>query len=216
MNLEQKYQISNKNKSTSVALKDLPLWILLYDEKINGVNIADCDLWSNLIFCKYAVTKNGLCLQYIKKQTLELCMSAVNQNGTSLEFVSKPLINYDLCLAAIKECRFAIKYVPEMFQTEELCMRAIKGKSRRGLLGFNVKDMLTNTNPEFIENGYVIQHIINQTTKVCKYALESTPSSYIYIKHKTPELETHLQEAIQKIEKDSAYYEKILKMLNLF
>jgi hypothetical protein len=94
-------------------------------------------------------------------------------------------------------------------------MRAIKGKSRNGLLGFNIKDMITNTDPEFIENGYVLKYIINQTTKVCKYALESTPSSYIYIKNKTLELEVHLSKSIQKIEKDSVYYEKVLKVLKV-
>jgi hypothetical protein len=115
MDLEQIYQISNKNKSINVSLKNLPLWILLSDEKINNIEISKCDLWSNLFFCKYAVTKNGLCLKYIKNQTLELCMYAVNQNGSSLEFVDKMIINYNLCLDAVKEHRFAIKYVPEMF-----------------------------------------------------------------------------------------------------
>ena len=95
-------------------------------------------------------------------------------------------------------------------------MRAIRGKSRYGLLGFNVKDMFTNTDPEFIENGYVIQYIVNQTPKICKYALESTPSSYMYIRQPTPELDTHLHKSVKKIEKDSAYYEKMLGMLNLF
>lgn len=216
IDLEQTYQISNKNKSINVKLGELPLLILLYNENINDVNISNCVIWSNLFFCKYAVTQNGLCLQYMKNQTLELCMLAVNQNGLSLEFVNKSILNYDLCLNAVKEYRFAIKYVPEKFQSEELCMIAIRGKFRHGLLGFNIKDMITNTDPEFIENGYVLKYIINQTSKVCKYALDVTPDSNIYIQKKTPELEAHLLKSIQKIKKDSAYYEKMLSVLNLF
>lgn len=226
MNFKQTYKISNKNKSIITTLADLPYWLMLYDEKINDICINESDqsdefdkLWSNMYFCKYAVTKNGLCLKYIKNKTLELCKLAINQNGSSLEFVDKNIITYELCLLAVKQHRFAIKYVPRIFQSEELCMIAIKGKSKNGMFGIDIKNILSNfsnTDPEFIENGYVLQYIENQTTKICKYALECTPDSYVYVKHKTPELELHLNKSIKQIEKKSFYFDKMLQIINSF
>jgi hypothetical protein len=216
MDFYKSYIISNNVDSKEVILKDLPYWFMLYDKTIDDMNIRDFELWQSSEFCDYCLKVNGLCLQWISNQTYSFCETAILQNGMALEYVDPVLIRLKLCQQAVNQSRFAIMWVPEKFQTEQLCLASIKGNASTGFLNFNLKDMLTNTDPECIENGYVIKHIFNPTPKVIKYALEVTPSAYCYVKNKTPELDSYVIKCKEQIKKNETKYKKLTKVVNLF
>lgn len=213
---------------------ELPYWILLYDNFVDGetsyldtkfnhsetnvLNIG-CQnsiaidlhpIWSNSKFCDNALKLNGLSLQYVKVKTYNHCECAVGENGDALEFVPQHLIDYNLCFRAVKRNRFAIRFVPQKYQTEELCMIAIKGRYKSGLLYF--REMMTKTDPEYTENGYVLKYIMNQTSLIVKYALECTPDAFMYVNDKNNEMIEYRNKCKLKIEKDSKFYEGMFSL----
>lgn len=189
---------------------ELPYWILLYDNFIDDISIDCHPIWSNSKFCDNAVKINGLSLQYIKVKTYERCEYAVKENGDALKFVPDSLIDYNLCLIAVKRNRFSIRFVPQKYQTEELCIISIKGKYRSGLLHF--REMMSNTDPEYTENGYVLKYIINQSVRVIKYSLECNPDAYEYVINKSDEIFEYSNKCKLKIEKDSKFYEGMVSL----
>lgn len=206
-----KFILSKKGHPNKIVNEtELPHWILLYDELIDDISIDFHPIWSNSKFCDNAVKINGLCLQYVKAKMYERCESAVKENGDALEFVPNSLIDYNLCVCAVKRNRFSIRFVPQKYQTEELCMISIKGKYKSGVLYF--KEMLSKTDPEYTENGYVLKHIMNQNTKIVKYALECTPDAYEYVENKSKELLEHRDKCKKQIEKDSKFYEGMVSL----
>ena len=196
-----------------VNLEDLPYWILLYDEYIDGIRIEDHPIWINMKFCEDSVKENGLSLKYIKHKRYNLCKLAVNQNGNALEHVPRDIIDYNLCMLAVKNYRFAIKYVPEKYQTDDLCMVAIKGKYKSGIL--YATEMLSTSDPEYTENGYVLCYIKEdcQTIKVVEYALKCNPDAYEYVISKTKDMEMYSDSCRKKIEVDSKYYERLFSYI---
>lgn len=202
--------ILSKNGCTNIRVDEteLPYWILLYDELIDGIVINSHPIWSENEFCDNVVKINGLSLQYVQIKTYIMCECAVKENGDALEFVPSSLIDYNLCLTAVKRNRFSLRFVPQKYQTEELCLIAIKGKYKSGMLYF--REMMTKTDPEYVENGYVLKYIINQTDKILKYALECNPDAYKYVKNKSNELFEYSNKCRIKIEKDSKFYEGMI------
>jgi hypothetical protein len=194
-----------------VKMDELPYWILLYDEYIDGMQIEDHQIWNDTKFCENSVKQNGLSLKYAKYKSYRLCEIAVIQNGNALEYVPNHIIDYDLCMLAVKNYRFAIKFVPKKYQTEELCMMAIKGKYKSGIL--HAKENLTKTDPEYTENGYILCYVQNQTTKVIDYALKCNPDAYKYVISKTKEIEIYSDICRKKIEDDSKYYERLFSYI---
>lgn len=189
---------------------ELPHWILLYDELLDDITVDCHPIWSNGKFCDNAVKINGLSLLYVKVKTYERCEFAVKENGDALEFVPNSLIDYNLCVCAVKRNRFALKFVPQKYQTEELCMIAIKGKYKSGMIYF--REMMSKTDPEYIENGYVLRYIMNQNVRIVKYALECTPDAYIYVLDCTNEIMEYITKCKLKIEKDSKFYEGMVSL----
>jgi len=73
------------------------------------------------------VRKDGLALQYVKNQTLEICLTAINQNGWALEYVKDQ--TKEICLAAVRKRGYVkrgyvLQYVKD--QTEEICLAAVE------------------------------------------------------------------------------------------
>ena len=50
------------------------------------------------------VMRDGLNLEFVKKQTEEICLEAVKQKGNALEFVENQ--TEEICLAAVKQNPF--------------------------------------------------------------------------------------------------------------
>jgi hypothetical protein len=45
------------------------------------------------------VKKDGMILEFIENQTMEICLAAVNQNGWALTFVKKQTL--EICMVAV-------------------------------------------------------------------------------------------------------------------
>jgi hypothetical protein len=79
-------------------------------------------IWSDNIFCKEIVMRNGNALEFVVNKTEELCMIAVSNFGLALQFVD---IKTDaICLAAVSSCGLALQFVDD--QSEKICVAAIK------------------------------------------------------------------------------------------
>ena len=55
------------------------------------------------------VSKNGMSLEYVEKQTPEICLAAVKQDGRALRYVKDQ--TPELCLAAVKQDERALQFV---------------------------------------------------------------------------------------------------------
>ena len=98
------------------------------DKKVSSTDIAEL-IFNKILLNKndtnddlLMVQKNGLALEYVKKQTEEICLAAVKKTGYVLEYVIEQ--TEEICLAAIKHTKFALKWVKE--QTPEICLAAVK------------------------------------------------------------------------------------------
>jgi hypothetical protein len=71
---------------------------------------------------KAAVKRDGLAIQYVRKQTPAICLAAVRQYGGALPYVRKQ--TEAICLAAVRECGQALRFVRN--QTPAICLAAVK------------------------------------------------------------------------------------------
>ena len=72
--------------------------------------------WGNEKECLEAVKENGLALEYVENQTLEICLAAVNQNGCAIKYVEDQTL--EICLVAINQNKRALKFIK--YQIEEI------------------------------------------------------------------------------------------------
>lgn len=118
--------------------------------------------------CLTAVTLDGLCLKYIKNQTVELVNQALISNPNSIKYVLESLMNENMCrfLTSI-DYRF-IKYFD--IQPPDICINMVK------------------------QNGLLLEHIKhkNQNNEICKLAIINNIDSIKWAKYISPEIANHV------------------------
>lgn len=67
-----------------------------------------------------AVQQDGLALQHVQHQTMEICLAAVQQNGLALQHVPRYRQSLEICLAAVQQNGLALQYVPRHCQSQEI------------------------------------------------------------------------------------------------
>jgi len=65
-------------------------------------------------------------LKYIKNPSKDECVLAVGANGLALEFVPKDFVDLELCLLAVNSNGLALRLVPDKLRTKEVCEAALK------------------------------------------------------------------------------------------
>lgn len=90
--------------------------ILFYESNISLKYLKEIRYKPSEEMIKKYLQRNGLELQYVENQTLELCLIAVKNKGTSLRFVKNKTL--ELCQEAVLNDPKAIKYVEEQFKKE--------------------------------------------------------------------------------------------------
>lgn len=121
-----------------------------------------------------AVKKNGIILQYIKKQTPQLCLEAVKSNGLALEYVEEQ--TPEICLEALAQTGRAITYVKQV--TEELLLQAID----RNL---EVFEHLEHKSEDVIRkalgiDGMLLEFVESPTLEQCMIAYNQNEQSIRY------------------------------------
>jgi hypothetical protein len=129
-------QFVNEEFQTDEICKFLVGQSYIYDDYDGGRYVDDVlDIEKNI--CELAVTKNGLALEYVKKQTKELCKLAVQQNGLALQFVNEEFQTDEIYILAVQQNGLALKFVKK--QTEEISKLAILKFGEYPLLYINMK-----------------------------------------------------------------------------
>lgn len=106
-------------------------------------------------FIKILIKENGLNLQYIINQDLDLCLTAIEQNPMALEFVKD---QYQIhSKTAVEKNGLALKFVRE--QTDFICMLAVE------------------------QNGLALKYVKNKTIDICKAALKQNSIADKYINY---------------------------------
>jgi hypothetical protein len=166
----------------------------------------------NMRICSFAVSQNGLALQYVPKKyrTDKICMIAVKQNGLALEFVIKQ--TKEICLIAVKQNPLSICYMnisikdnaklceelistnpsvycllPKRYQTEELAYKtALKDPDI-----INYTPWTTSLSERMdiiaVKSGYSFVGVKNKTIKVCH---EAVSRDGLNLQHVPKELRT--------------------------
>lgn len=151
-------------------------------------------------YCMNAVKRNGLNLQFVKNQTLEICITAIENNPMAIQFVKNQtdmiaeiafeknhqvfqfILNKTpaLCLEAVKKDGSLIAYIEN--KTPEICdialgnsIYAIKYLNKTG--DFCMKAVS--------HDGYALEYIENQTEEMCLKAIQTRPMSLKFVKNKT-------------------------------
>jgi hypothetical protein len=107
---------------------DAQVWVEKYKFKSDclilgdRVPIVDLLVWMDEDYCLRACKLNGLVLQYVRDQTLEICLAAVKENGRALQYVKDQ--TEAINLQAVKEDGYALQYVRN--QTESICLSAVR------------------------------------------------------------------------------------------
>ena len=105
---EEAFLFENINHGEKIAIVEILDDAIVYVEnnkfkadKIfisNIILLKDFDKFTDPVFCKLAVQKHGLALQYVLEQTKELCTIAIQQNSLALQYVLKQ--TEELCTLA--------------------------------------------------------------------------------------------------------------------
>lgn len=129
-----------------------------------------------------AVRKDGLALQFVEKQTLEICMEAVKQNGWALEYVEEQ--TPEICMEAVKQNGQALLYVKE--QTPEICMEAVK---QNGLALQDVKKQTPEICMEAVkQNEWALTYVEEQTSEICMEAVKQNGLALKRVEEQTEEI----------------------------
>ncbi|MEF9991968.1 MAG: DUF4116 domain-containing protein [Romboutsia sp.] len=110
------------------------------------------------------VSRDGLLLEHIKNQTLEICTIAVKQNGLSIKYVNPIYKNKMIEILAVKQNGLALEYIEKENQTDIICLEAVR------------------------QNGLAIRYVQNQKNEVIKVALNENWLSFHYILNKNREV----------------------------
>lgn len=132
--------------------------------------------------CEKAIKANPLALQYIPAnfKTIELCTIAVEIDGMALQFVDNQSV--DICIAAVSNNPKSITYAK--YQTDDICSIAL---NKNSYMFTDILDPSYNICILAIElNPYNLKYINNQTDDMCMYALNINPSVISVIKNQTP------------------------------
>tara|TARA_R110002153_G_scaffold273997_3_gene446429 strand:- start:52156 stop:52710 length:555 start_codon:yes stop_codon:yes gene_type:complete len=100
------------------------------------------------------VKQNGLYLEFVKYQPLQICMAAVTQNGYALYYVK--IQTEEICMVAVTKCGNALKHVKN--QTEKICMAAVT------------------------REGRALEHVKCQTEEICLAAIAQNGLAAQYVK----------------------------------
>ena len=105
---EERFLFDFINYGTKIAtveiLDDARVYVENRKFKVNKIILSniillkDFDKFTDPVFCKLAVQKHGLALQYVLEQTKELCTIAIQQNSLALQYVLKQ--TEELCTLA--------------------------------------------------------------------------------------------------------------------
>lgn len=145
--------------------------------------ISDLEELQDEAFCLNCIKKNGMILEHIKKQTLEMCVEAVTENGLALEHVIKQSPN--LCEIAVQQNCDAIQFVEK--KTDALMLLAIKTDAH--VVKYLLKNLTDKLRIEALrENGYVLQYFEEQDVTMCSEAVKSEGNALEFVKIQTKEL----------------------------
>jgi len=156
--------------------KDLYKWLaadieeaLLYDDALQYIPAKN---WKDEAFCKNAVAKNALALEFVPDnyKTLDLCKTAIGQSFEASAYIpgkhlSVILSNKELCLGAVTARAKNIKYVPEEYHTQELWNAAIKNE--KGIQLYEV--------PEKFRTAELCELAIQNSKNMTSTTYESIP-----------------------------------------
>lgn len=129
------------------------------------------------LVCLTAINKNGLAIEFVKKQTPELCMAAVMQTGMALKVIRQP--NDIIEMLAVMRDGWAIQFV--RVQTEELCMAAVTKDWDAIVLIKNPSDAVIR---ESINNSSKMDAAVPIAKNSTIQALDSADMQYPQTEHK--------------------------------
>ena len=99
------------------------------------------------------VSFNGLALEFITNQTLNIRLAAVKDNGLALEYVTHQ--TNDICLTAVKQNCRSLRFVAK--QTEEICLIAVT------------------------EDGMMLIYVVNKTPAICLAAIKQNSKAIQFL-----------------------------------
>ena len=163
--IKNNYYISNK--------------ILAYEKK----NITELQQWNDYEYCKSAVSKCGILLEYVKNPSPELCLIAVKNYGNALKFINGQTL--EMCLEAVNNTGCAIQHVT-IDQTPEMAILAVKND---GHALEHVKEQTEEICLIAIENNYQALHRVKkQTEKICLSSVKKESRMIAAVKNQTDEI----------------------------
>ena len=121
------------------------------------------------------IKKCGLYIKNIDKNdiTVRMCKYAVTQNGLALEFIPKMFHTTEVCVAAIKQNKFAKKFV----QNKEVLV--IFNQTSKYVVDIN--DTNDCDLELVKKNGLELKNIKNQTTEICMTAVQQDYDALQYV-----------------------------------
>ena len=145
---------------------------IIIEHIIEFKNVRD-SFWVNILW------KNGLALQYIKQQTLELCVIGINQNIDALQYINSEFQTYAFARTAVQINGQALKYITN--QTEDLCILAVQ---HFGKALVYVKTQTMQICMEAIQQNYsALEHVNKEfkTDELLKHVVQNNGLSLKYI-----------------------------------
>ncbi len=120
--------------------------------------------------CKIALSLWPGAFRYIQNKTRELCIMAVNSDGNNLAYIEEQ--DEELCILAIKNNYESLLYVKQ--QTEEI--------------GFHMCQTYFTSFNNFKIDSRIFFSVIEQTEKLCEYAVNHDPMNIKYVKIQTEKI----------------------------
>lgn len=118
--------------------------------------------WQNADLCLKMVRRDGLLLEYVKKQNYIICNNAVKKNGDAIKFVHDEFQTKQIQITALSNKLGAIKYIKN--PTEDVILGAFENILGR-YKGITLQDI----------------GIENQTKKICIKAVSKTNENIKYV-----------------------------------
>lgn len=136
---DEKHITKFLNCGTKIAIVTLPDDAKVYADPVGDkwkadkiilsdiVLIEESNLWIDPVFCKLAVSQDGLVLRYVQTKTeenagriQEICKIAIIHNWYALKYVPTEWKTKEICKLAVTQGGYALDYVPKEMRTEEL------------------------------------------------------------------------------------------------
>jgi hypothetical protein len=123
------------------------------------------------------VSRQGIYLQHVRKQTTEICMAAVKSYPGALEFVK--VQTPEICLAAVENDVYRRSLPYAKYQTHGICLAAVKANA--GALEYVKQQTPDICLTAVKKNGSTLRYVKEQTQEICLAAIENKPFALRYV-----------------------------------